>query len=161
MRIYGLSLAMVCCFLANCYGQICTNGVCSRQTSVNLADYNLAPGEVLVSVNGVPVSNMPARPIVNAVKNVGQAIGNISSRVINRNHVAFDHALREAQILADRRGSGHPLGVAPGCRYAGTGTSFSPEFPNHCYKELPESRLVARAVVRGNDGRFYWSAHYR
>jgi hypothetical protein len=84
-----------------------------------------------------------------------------SSLIVNRNERAYLHALREAEILARRRTAGHPLGVAPGCRYSGTGVSLSADRPNHCYSELPESRLVARAMVRGNDGRFYWSAHYR
>lgn len=85
----------------------------------------------------------------------------ISSRILNRSQAAYEHALKEATYLAERLAVGHPFGVAPGCTMAGTGCSFSAEKPNHCYKELPESRLIARAVVRGRDGRFYWSAHYR
>ena len=81
--------------------------------------------------------------------------------VVNRDHRAYSHALREAQILAARGTAGHPLGVAPGCRYSGTGYSYSTR-PNHCYYgEISESRLIARAVVRGKNGAFYWSAHYR
>ncbi len=125
-------------------------------------DFNLAPGEVLIAVNGVPVNgHQTAHPVKNIITGAANIVSNISSRVVNRDPVAYAHALREAQILASRRASGHPLGVAPGCRYAGTGTSFSPEQPNHCYKTMPESRLVARAVVVGSDGRYYWSAHYR
>ncbi len=78
----------------------------------------------------------------------------LSSKVVNRNQSAFNHALREAQILARRGFSHHPLGVAPGARMSGTGSSFSPDQPNHCYDHLPESRLVARAVVRASDGRY-------
>lgn len=85
----------------------------------------------------------------------------ISTRIINRSQAAYNHALKEAAYLAQRHTVGHPFGVAPGCLMAGTGCSFSAEEPNHCYKDLPESRLVARAVVRGTDGRYYWSAHYR
>lgn len=125
-------------------------------------DFNLAPGEILVAVDGVPVNQAyKAQPIKSMVVGAANVVSSISSRVVNRDQSAFNHALREAQILASRRGSGHPLGVAPGCRYSGTGTSFSPNSPNHCYKSLPESRLVARAVVAGNDGKYYWSAHYR
>jgi len=81
--------------------------------------------------------------------------------VVSHNPQAYAHALREAQILASRGTAGHPLGVAPGSRYSGTGYSFSPR-PHHCYYgELPESRLIARAVVRGRNGAWYWSAHYR
>lgn len=95
----------------------------------------------------------------------GQIHATVSSGVqrfvINRNPAAYQHALREAQILASRGTAGHPLGVAPGCRYSGTGYSYS-QRPNHCYYgEMSESRLVARAVVRGRNGAFYWSAHYR
>lgn len=124
-------------------------------------DYNLAPGEILVAVNGVPVNQLQASPIRSTVAAVANTVSAISSRVVNRDQTAYNHALREAQILAARRASGHPLGVAPGCSYAGTGTSFSAQTPNHCYKHMPESRLVARAVVQGSDGKYYWSAHYR
>lgn len=159
----------------------CINGVCSlrstpsvfsQSVTVNTNEYNLAPGEILVAVNGVPVSQAHQGPVVQAVETVGsvvvgavRAVGStvsgISSRIVNRDPVAYEHALREAQILANRRGSGHPLGVAPGCSYSGTGTSFNPESPNHCYNTMPESRLIARAVVVGSDGKYYWSAHYR
>ena len=85
----------------------------------------------------------------------------VSRFVVNRDPAAYAHALREAQILAARGTAGHPLGCARGCRYSGTGYSYSSR-PNHCYYgELPESQLVARAVVRGRNGAWFWSAHYR
>ena len=124
-------------------------------------DYNLAPGEILVAVNGVPVNQLQASPIRSTIAAVVNTVSAVSSRVVNRDQAAYNHALREAQILAARRASGHPLGVAPGCSFAGTGTSNSPNVPNHCYKNVSESRLVARAVVLGSDGMYYWSAHYR
>jgi hypothetical protein len=169
----GLALAVVASFAQLSSAQNCLNGVCSlSRATVNSNEFNLAPGEILVAVNGVPVNQTQKGPIyqvaesvgsvvVGTVRAVGGTITGISSRVVNRDQMAFDHAQREAQILANRRGSGHPLGVAPGCSYSGTGTSFSSESPNHCYKDLPESRLVARAVAVGPDGKFYWSAHYR
>lgn len=92
-----------------------------------------------------------------------------SGLIVNRDPQAYAHALREAQILASRGENyhrhgdgGHPLGVAPGCRFSGTGYSRDPNRPNHCYQgELPDSRLVARAMVPGPNGTYYWSAHYR
>ena len=81
--------------------------------------------------------------------------------VVNRDPSAYAHALREAQILAARGTAGHPLGCAPGCNASGTGYSHSSR-PHHCfYGEISESRLVARAVVKGRNGAWYWSAHYR
>lgn len=156
------------------FGQNCLNGTCSlpRFTSTSTAGFDLAPGEILVAVNGVPVNQPQSGPVVQAIESVGQVvvgavrttgsvITGISGRIVNRDPVAFAHAQREAQILASRRGSGHPLGVAPGCSFSGTGTSFSPDSPNHCYKTTSEDRLVARAVAVGSDGKYYWSAHYR
>ena len=169
----GLCFVMVAGLATASFGQNCANGICSLTSAkVTTNEFNLAPGEILVAVNGIPVSQPQQGPVAHAVdvvsstivgtvRAVGSAVTNISSRVVNRDQMAYEHALREAQILANRRGSGHPLGVAPGCSYAGTGTSFSPESPNHCYKDWPESRLVARAVVVGSDGKYYWSAHYR
>lgn len=168
----GLALAFVFSIAQIGIAQNCVNGICSLPRANFSNEFNLAPGEVLVAVNGVPVNQAQRGPVLQAVESVGSVVSNtvravgstvasISSRVVNRDQVAFEHAQKEAQILASRRGSGHPLGVAPGCSYSGTGTSFSSESPNHCYNTLPESRLVARAVAIGQDGKYYWSAHYR
>ena len=82
--------------------------------------------------------------------------------VVARDPVAYRWALREARILASRGTAGHPLGCAPGTRMSGTGYGWNPLRPNHCYLgELPHSRLVARARVRGPNGAWFWSAHYR
>jgi hypothetical protein len=98
-----------------------------------------------------------ATPDSTLVSNLGSA----ARYVVNRDPAAYAHALREAQILARQGTSGHPLGCAPGTSYSGTGYSWSPS-PNHCYYgEMPESRLVARACVRGPNGAYFWSAHYR
>ncbi len=78
---------------------------------------------------------------------------------------AYQHALREAQIIAARGSNyhrhgdgGHPLGVAPGCSYAGTGYTWDPNRPGHCYLgELPDSRIVARcASPRREWCLYYW-----
>lgn len=138
------------------------SGVASAQ---NISDIKLAPGEILVAINGVPVNNSNPNLIGGIVKSTGKiiedAFGAISSRIVNRDPVAYNHALREAQILASRGSHGHPLGTAPGCTFTGTGISHHPEQPNHCYLNLGEQRLIARAVVKGKDGKYYWSAHYR
>ena len=73
---------------------------------------------------------------------------------------AYQHALREAQILASQRRVYHPLGCAPGTYASGCGSSFDPNRPNHCFYRSGK-RLVARARVMGRDGRFYFSAHYQ
>lgn len=144
----------------------CVNGQCGLASQSFVDGFQLAPGEILVAVDGVPVAQSRpgpivrtvaavVRPVANAVRAVGDAL------IVNRDERAYRHAVREAQILAGRRTAGHPLGVAPGCTRSGTGISLSPTRPNHCYLELPDSRLVARAMVAGRDGRYYWSAHYR
>ena len=167
--IVGCSFVLVAVMSSMCFAQTCVNGSCrltSRVAEYDLSGFNLAPGEVLVSVNGVPVnqlqSTQPKGPVASIAQAAVSVVEGISSRIVNRDSAAYNHALREAQILASRRSVGHPLGVAPGCSYAGTGTSFSAEHPNHCFaREMPESRLIARAVVLGSDGKYYWSAHYR
>lgn len=94
-------------------------------------------------------------------KNLLSALGKAAQFVVNRDERAYQHALKEAKILAARGTAGHPLGCAPGTRYSGTGYSWSAR-PNHCfYGEMSESRLVARACVRGANGAYFWSAHYR
>ena len=118
----------------------------------------LKPGERLVAINGVPVNQIAATKTASAgISNLGQA----ARYVVNRNQAAYNHALREAQILARNGSAGHPLGCAPGTRRSGTGYSYG-STPNHCYYgQLPDSQLVARACVRGRNGALYWSAHYR
>ena len=82
---------------------------------------------------------------------------------INRDSRAYAWAKREATMLANgmwnnSRRTGHPLGTAPGCSFSGTGISSGR--PNHCYRNLGDGRIVARACVYRN-GRYYWSAHLR
>lgn len=72
---------------------------------------------------------------------------------------AYQHAQREAQLQASRSRVGHWLGIAPGCRFAGVGSSTSTSRPNHC--STGRYRLVARAWAIGRDGKVYWSAQYR
>lgn len=78
---------------------------------------------------------------------------------VNRDDRAFAFAQREADLQARREQVGHFLGIAPGCRFAGVGSSFSTSRPNHC--STNKYRLVARAYAIGRSGKVYWSAHYR
>lgn len=146
--------------------------------------FNLAPGEILLGVNGVPVQQtrgqvqqrgtqvqqpscangscvVPMRPAVRASGGYPPIIGEGTA--------AYQHALREAQIIASRGGNyhrhgdgGHPLGNAPGCTHSGTGFTWDVNRPGHCWEdELPQSRIVARARAQGVNGAWFWSAHYR
>lgn len=74
-------------------------------------------------------------------------------------HRAYVFAKREAELQAATGKSGHLLGIAPGCRFAGVGTSWSVQHPSHC--ATTRYRLVARAFAISRSGRVYWSAQYR
>ncbi len=78
---------------------------------------------------------------------------------VNQDAQAYAHAKREADLQASRERVGHYLGIAPGCRFAGVGSSWSTNQPNHC--STNRYRLVARAFSIGRSGKVYWSAHYR
>lgn len=79
---------------------------------------------------------------------------------INRNQTVYDWARREATLMAKYGRVKHYLGCGPGIRYSGVGSSYNGR-PNHCYLNMPQSRIVARACVRGRNGMFYWSCHLR
>lgn len=123
---------------------------------------SLKPGETLVSVNGIPVSQIAKSTELNRITQPDNSnLGHAARYVVNRNQAAYNHALKEAQILANRGSSGHPMGCAPGSSRSGTGYSWN-SVPNHCYfGQLPDSQLIARACVRGHNGAYFWSAHYR
>jgi hypothetical protein len=76
---------------------------------------------------------------------------------VGQGTAAYAHCLQEAIIQARNRIQGHFLGVAPGAGMQGVGDSFSPYQPNHC----TGIGLIARAGVKGDDGRWYWSAAYQ
>jgi hypothetical protein len=82
-----------------------------------------------------------------------------AAQEVNSDSQAFAFAKREAQLQASRERVGHFLGIAPGCRFAGVGSSNSTARPNHCTTN--RYRLVARAFAVGRSGRVYWSAQYR
>ena len=83
---------------------------------------------------------------------------------INRDPAAFRFARAEALRVARYVNGtgikpGHHMGVAPGCRAAGTGNGYRPGVPVHC-RPYPDSRIVARACVYYR-GRYCWAAMYR
>jgi hypothetical protein len=82
-----------------------------------------------------------------------------AAQEVNSDSQAYAFAKREAQLQAARERVGHLLGIAPGCRFAGVGSSNSVARPNHCTTR--KYRLVARAYAIGRSGKVYWSAHYR
>jgi len=82
-----------------------------------------------------------------------------AAQEVNSDSAAYAFAKREAQLQASRERVGHFLGIAPGCRFAGVGSSQSTARPNHCTTR--KYKLVARAYAVGRSGTVYWSAHYR
>jgi hypothetical protein len=154
------------------------------QRSFGQEGFNLAPGEKVIAINGVPFQSAmtTSQPSSCANGNCAANVGGVTSTVpaavttrggrspiIGEGTAAYQHALREAQIIAARGGNyhrhsdgGHPLGNAPGCKYSGTGYTWDMNRPGHCWEdELPESRIVARARAQGANGAWFWSAHYR
>ena len=156
----------------------------ASQRSFGQDGFNLAPGEKVIAINGVPVQSAmtTSQPSSCANGNCAASVGGVAiampsavttrggrSPIIGEGTAAYQHALREAQIIAARGGNyhrhgdgGHPLGNAPGCSYSGTGYTWDMNRPGHCWEgELPESRIVARARAQGSNGAWFWSAHYR
>jgi hypothetical protein len=153
--------------------------------SLGLANdgFYVGPGERIVAINGVPVGAVQQGTCVNGnctppasysqrlippVMPAARGRGGYPP-IIGEGTAAYQHALREAQIIASRGGGyyryadgGHPLGNAPGARYSGTGYTWDMNRPGHCWEdELPQSRIIARARAQGVNGAWFWSAHYR
>lgn len=157
-----LLVAAACLFCVPAMGQQCANGHCYQpafssvsgkvlRSRTQLADGSWGPWETVDGTTGA------------AFKSPTQTSGLMPGE-INRDSRAYAHAKKEAQMLAsgmwyNSRRTGHPLGTAPGCSFSGCGVSFTGS-PNHCYRNLGDSRIVARACVYRN-GRYYWSAHLR
>lgn len=143
------------------FSQDCQNGQCPTPIR-NLASVVwpdpidtgivLNPGETLIAINGVPVNQE------GPLRTLASLPGRIVGAVVNSDARAFAHAQREADLQAQRGRVGHLLGIAPGCRASGVGSSSSTNSPNHC---TFNRTLVARAFAIGRNGKVYWSAHYR
>jgi hypothetical protein len=77
--------------------------------------------------------------------------------------LAQTHAEREAKMMADRRICSHLLGVAPTARFSGVGRSTHPQ-PKTCLPWEHGSgarQVIADATVRGSDGFYYRSRHWK
>jgi hypothetical protein len=140
-------------------------------------------GETIVAIDGVPVgaiqqgtcaNGVCTPPLTTSQRILPPVLPAVRGRngyppIIGEGTAAYQHALREAQIIASRGAGyfrysdgGHPLGNAPGARYSGTGYTWDMNRPGHCWEdELPQSRIIARARARGVNGAWFWSAHYR
>lgn len=92
----------------------------------------------------------------NYSRSVSYSNSGYSNAEVGTGSAAWQHCRREAELQARRGLQGHILGIAPGARMQGVGDSFSPSDPNHCVGR----GLIARAGVKGRDGRWYWSAAY-
>lgn len=146
------------------HGQ-CVNGGCYRP--VFSSSSVPASGKVLRTRSQLPDGSWgPWKTVAKSPEQttpvVSKSPGGLMPGEINRDSRAYDHAKREAHMLANSgNGAWHPLGVCTqaGCRYSGCGMSMNGR-PNHCYLNMPESRIVARACVRRGN-RWFWSAHLR
>lgn len=76
---------------------------------------------------------------------------------------AQTHAEREAEMMAERGVCAHLLGVAPAAKFSGVGRSTHPR-PKTCLPWEHGSGArheIADAIVRGSDGFFYRSRHWK
>lgn len=148
---------------------VCSDGSCStRMSSVPLQRVISAPVRIVQRTSQAiqaPVrivqgtiqatTQAPIRIVQGAVR----AVWSTTGAVVNRDSRAFEHAQQEANLQAQYGKEFHALGCAPGTNRCGVGSSFSVNEPNHC--TFRRAELVARAYAVGNDGKVYWSAHYR
>ena len=137
--------------------------------------FNLKAGEVVISIDGKPVSGAVPTPIIKGNCANGQCAvrpptphqvrkaGRRAAREIRRDARAYAWCLREAQLCAaNGYRNGHPRGSCPGSTCTGTGYSHSESSPNHCCSEKGEARCIARACFRCHrTNRVYWCAAYR
>lgn len=119
---------------------------------------NARPGVLIpkVQVQYQSASRNVSHQGLYASASVGSVSSSVSLADVGVGTAAYAHCKAEAAAQAARRRVAHLMGIAPGARMQGVGSSFSPNAPNHC----TGVGLVARAGVRGDDGRWYWSAAY-
>jgi len=158
MRTPTYLIALLFLFMtSHAQAQFCLDGKCygGPQQTVVRSQAPVLNGVTRVVDGAAVVVQAP----VQIASNVARTAYQVTGAIVNRDPAAYSHALREATIQAQRGRVGHFLGCAPGATFSGVGNSFSANQPNHCTTR--RGTLVARAVVRGSDGRYYWSAHYR
>jgi hypothetical protein len=132
----------------------CSNGSCGSSVATTPVRMVIqAPVRIIRGT--VQAASVPVRMVQNTVRTVGSTVG----AVVNRDSRAFEHAQQEALIQAQYGKEFHALGCAPGTNRCGVGSSSSVNEPSHC--TFRRAELVARAYAVGNDGKVYWSAHYR
>lgn len=150
--------------------------------SVSYAGLYAYPGDETITVNGVVINVKVSaqQPVQQSVQQVyrqpvqPQSSGGDYPYTIGEGTAAFAFAQQEANYLASRgvrdyesgvarfgAKHGHPMGVAPGARSAGTGYSWNMRHPQHCSDHEPPSNIVARARAQSADGAWFWSAHFR
>ena len=162
LRVFLVVVACLFCVRADAQ---CANGRCYRPMFSSSSVRVPVSGNVLRTRSQLPDGSWgPWKSVAKSPEQttpvVSKSPGGLMPGEVNRDSRAYAHAKREARMLANSgNGAWHPLGVAPGCRYSGCGVSFTGS-PNHCYRNLGDGRIVARACVYRN-GRYYWSAHLR
>lgn len=138
--------------------QVCVDGSCGKQGLLpSVVGTAVAAPVRIVQWTAITTGRIVQGTTVVANRAMQSTVGMVGA-VVNLDSRAYAHALREAQIQADRGRVGHYLGCAPGTRFSGVGNSFSTNQPNHC---KTSGTIVARAYAIGRDGRVYWSAHYK
>lgn len=134
MKPFVFALLLICANTT--YAQYCENGQCR--------------------MGAARVVSQPVVRVVQPVMQVSQPVTNGILHAVGSGQ-QFAHCLREAQLQAQRRRSGHITGVAPGAGMQGVGMTTNLNSPTHC---RGRGQLLARACVVGSDGRMYCSAAY-
>jgi len=125
-------------------------------------DIVVSVGEPKVSVLVKPKAEVKSEAKVEAKPNpaVCPKCGKVhAAKTQSTVSVAQQHAQREANYMARTGVTGHPMGVAPGASFSGTGYGPSP----NCRTCTPSRRmtLIADAVAQGRNGYWYRSRHWR
>lgn len=149
MKPFVFALLLLCANTT--YAQYCENGQC-RMGAARVVSQPVVRVVQPVMQVAQPVVRMVTQPVMR----VAQPVTNGVLHAVGSGQ-QFAHCLREAQLQAQRRRSGHITGVAPGAGMQGVGMTTNLNSPAHC---RGRGQLLARACVVGSDGRMYCSAAY-